>query len=81
MNFTHGDTPEAVYVSNEMQHKFRSTLSTMCTMVVGFAFSWNKMARMYSGDFKHVAKKTETQSGPFMPLMYKANHPELIRDY
>ena len=36
---------------------------------------------VYSGDFKSVAKKTEMQSGPFMPLMYKANQPELIRDY
>lgn len=50
-------------------------------MVISFAFSWNKMAHVYSGDFKSVAKKTETQSGPFMPLMYKANQPELIRDY
>lgn len=39
------------------------------------------MAHVYSGDFKSVAQKTETQSGPFMPLIYKANQPELIRDY
>lgn len=38
------------------------------------------MAHVYSGDFKSVAKKAETWSGPFMPLMYKANQSELIRD-
>lgn len=81
MNFTHRDTPEADYVSDERQHKFSSTLTTMYTMVLCFSFSCNKMAHVYSGDFKSVAKETETQSGPFMPLMYKANHSEFIRDY
>lgn len=73
--------PEAVHVSGERKHKFRSKLPTIRTMVLCLSFSCNNMAHVYSVDFKSVAQKTGTQSGPFMPLIYKANQPELIRDY